>query len=143
MAFLEDYDMAMPARLVQGCDAWVNLPRPPLEARGTSGMKSTLNGGLQLSVLDGWWAEAFDCVNGWVIDSDPNLDDSTRDELDSTRLYDLLEQHVVPVLYERDDAGVPRGWVRMMKHSLVSLGPLVNAGRMLDQYLARAMALAP
>jgi len=141
VAFLEDYDLAMAARLVQGCDLWVNLPKPPLEASGTSGMKSTLNGGLQLSVLDGWWDEAFDGVNGWAIASDPALDDATRDARDSTRLYDLLEQSVLPLFYDRDESGVPRGWVRLMKNALVSLGPLVNAGRMLDQYVARAAGL--
>jgi starch phosphorylase len=141
VAFLEDYDLAMAARLVQGCDVWLNMPTPPLEASGTSGMKSVLNGGLQLSVLDGWWDEAFDGANGWAIEADPNLDVATRDAQDASRLYDLLEHDVVPLFYDRDEAGIPRGWVRMMKSALVTLGPLVNAGRMLDQYVARAAGL--
>ncbi|MFN0147618.1 MAG: alpha-glucan family phosphorylase [Dehalococcoidia bacterium] len=141
VVFLDDYDLAMAARFVRGCDLWVNLPRPPQEASGTSGMKSTLNGGLQLSVLDGWWDEAFDGANGWAIASDPALDDATMDARDADRLHDLIEQRVVPLFYDRDESGVPRGWVRVMKNALISLGPLVNAGRMLDQYIARAAAI--
>lgn len=138
VAYLEDYDHSMAARLVAGCDVWVNLPRPPLEASGTSGMKAALNGGLHLSVLDGWWEEAFDGRNGWGIGAESagesRLAAEAQDARDASTLYTLLESEVVPAFYERDDAGVPRAWVRRIKHSLRSIGPRFNAGRMLRDY---------
>ncbi|HEX6032210.1 MAG TPA: alpha-glucan family phosphorylase [Tepidiformaceae bacterium] len=136
VVFLDEYDIATAQRLVAGCDLWINLPRPPLEASGTSGMKSVLNGGLQLSVLDGWWAEAFAGDNGWAIRGDERPDASQQDADDAGTLLDLLEQQVLPLFYERDADGVARGWVRMVKRSLSSLGPLVNATRMLEDYAA-------
>ncbi len=140
VAFLEDYDLSMAARLVAGCDVWVNLPRPPLEASGTSGMKAAMNGGLNLAVLDGWWAEGFDGRNGWAIESGQGLDDAVQDARDAGRLYDLLEREVVPAFHDRDASGVPRRWVQRIKASLCTLGPRFNAGRMLSDYLARAYA---
>jgi starch phosphorylase len=137
VAYLEDYDLAMAARLVAGCDVWVNLPRPPLEASGTSGMKAALNGGLHLSVLDGWWEEAFDGQNGWGIEGDPLPDGDMQDTRDASTLYSLLEREIVPTFYERDASGVPRAWVRRIKRSLRSIGPRFNAGRMLEEYANR------
>ncbi len=99
VAFLDNYDLAIASHLVAGCDLWVNLPRPPLEASGTSGMKSVLNGGLNLSVLDGWWAEAYDGANGWAIPGDAVYDPSVQDTRDAAALYDLLEHEVAPLFY--------------------------------------------
>ncbi|MBA4180693.1 MAG: alpha-glucan phosphorylase [Anaerolinea sp.] len=140
VVFLEEHDMAMAARLVQGCDLWVNLPRPPLEASGTSGMKSALNGGLQLSVLDGWWAEAYDGTNGWAIPAREGLDAATEDARDASALLDILEQEVLPLFYDRGQDGIPHGWVQRIKSSMISIGPRFNTARMLNEYLARAPA---
>ncbi|MFZ3084630.1 alpha-glucan family phosphorylase, partial [Rhodoferax ferrireducens] len=133
-AFLEDYDLTLAAQLVAGCDVWVNLPRPPNEASGTSGMKSCLGGGLQLSVLDGWWAEAFDGSNGWAINGDVDADTQAQDQRDARALFDLLEQEVVPMFHERDAQGVPQRWVTMMRRSLLTNGPRFSATRMLRDY---------
>ena len=136
IAFLEDYDMGVAARLVAGCDVWVNLPRPPMEASGTSGMKAALNGGLNLSVLDGWWAEAFDGGNGWSVGDGTRWDDQdAQDDRDAGELFDKIEHELLPMFHERDDEGVPRRWVRMVKHSLRTLGPAFGADRMLRDYL--------
>jgi glycogen phosphorylase len=136
VVFLDDYDLASAAQLVRGCDVWLNLPRPPLEASGTSGMKSAVNGGLQLSVLDGWWAEAYDGQNGWALPGDIEPDPAAQDERDTDKLHRLLDEAVVPTFYGRDDDGIPRGWVRMMKESLRSIGPRFSAGRMLAEYVS-------
>jgi starch phosphorylase len=133
-AFLEDYDIALAGQLVAGCDVWVNLPRPPLEASGTSGMKSVLGGGLQLSVLDGWWAEAYDGANGWAIDGSTDPDHAAQDWRDADALFRLLEQQVVPMFHERDADGVPQRWVSMMRCSLRTHGPRFSAKRMLREY---------
>lgn len=138
VAYLEDYDLAVASMLVSGCDIWLNLPRPPLEASGTSGMKAAMNGGLNLSVSDGWWAEAEDGSNGWTIHSDPEGGADAQDERDAAKLYELLENEVIPAFYERDGAGVPREWVRRVKASLRTVGPAFNATRMLNDYLSSA-----
>lgn len=136
-AFLEDYDIPLARQLVAGCDVWVNMPRPPNEASGTSGMKSCLAGGLQLSVLDGWWAEAHDGRNGWAIDGVVDPDAQAQDRRDANALFDLLEREVVPMFHERDADGVPQRWVAMMRHSLQSNGPRFSATRMLREYVDR------
>jgi starch phosphorylase len=136
-AFLEDYDIPLAGHLVAGCDVWVNLPRPPNEASGTSGMKSCLGGGLQLSVLDGWWSEAFDGSNGWAIQGDVDNDHAAQDMRDAHALFDLLEREVVPMFYERDADGVPQRWVAMMRRSLMTHGPRFSATRMLVDYASR------
>jgi starch phosphorylase len=139
--FLENLDMEMESRLVAGCDVWLNLPRPPNEASGTSGMKSALNGGLQLSVLDGWWAEAYDGANGWAIDTPAGAGPAEQDAHDAARLFDLLETEVLPLFYQRDaPGGVPVGWVRKIKHSFKTIGPRFNARRMVNDYLAGMVA---
>ena len=104
VVFVEDYDIDVARHLVSGCDVWVNLPRKPMEASGTSGMKAAFNGVLQLSVLDGWWAEGFDGTNGWGIPGDEDPDPAVADLRDATTFYDLLEHEVVPLFYERDAA---------------------------------------
>lgn len=134
-AFLEDYDIPLAGHLVAGCDVWINVPRPPNEASGTSGMKSCLGGGLQLSVLDGWWAEAYDGSNGWAINGDVLEDTQAQDQHDARALFDLLEQVVVPMFHERDAAGIPQRWVAMMRRSLLTNGPRFCATRMLRAYV--------
>jgi starch phosphorylase len=133
--YLDDYDLSSAAELVRGCDVWVNLPRPPLEASGTSGMKSAMNGGLNLSVLDGWWDEADHGVGGWALSGEVDADHAGQDARHSHELMSLLEQQVVPMFYERDAAGRPAAWIAKMRASLMSLGPMFGAGRMLEDYL--------
>jgi starch phosphorylase len=137
--FLEDYDLQMAPCLVAGVDLWLNLPRPPMEASGTSGMKVVLNGGLNLSVLDGWWAEAFDGSNGWAIES-IDADPYTQDDHDAARLFSLLEDEVVPLFYDRDANGLPLGWIQRLKASMRTLVPRFSAERMLREYLATLYA---
>ena len=137
VVFLDDYDLASAAQLVQGCDVWVNVPRPPLEASGTSGMKSALNGGLQLSVLDGWWAEGYDDDNGWALSGEVDPDTEAQDARDGAELHRLLAQEVLPLFYERDADGLPQRWLEMMRRSLRTLGPEYNAERMLRDYRER------
>jgi starch phosphorylase len=140
IAYLHDYDMEIARYLVSGCDVWVNLPRPPLEASGTSGMKSALNGGIQLSVLDGWWAEAYDGSNGWAIDGEPEADDEALDDRHSKALLDLIEHEILPLFHERDAQGVPRRWMQRIKASLRTAGTRFTARRMLDDYTAQIYA---
>jgi starch phosphorylase len=135
VVFLDDYDLASAARLVQGCDVWLNLPRPPLEASGTSGMKSVVNGGLQLSVLDGWWAEGYDGHNGWALSGEIDADHQAQDRRDATRLHELLRDEIAPSFYDRDERGVPAGWVTRIRASLRSLVPRFSASRMLAEYV--------
>jgi starch phosphorylase len=141
VAFLDNYDLSIASQLVSGCDLWVNLPRPPLEASGTSGMKSVLNGGLNLSILDGWWAEAFDGANGWGIPGDAVYDPSVQDSRDAAAFYDLLEHEVAPLFYDRDADGIPHGWVRRIKRSLRTNGPRFSATRMVQDYVDGAYLL--
>ena len=140
VVYLHEYDLAVGKLLVRGCDLWLNLPRPPLEASGTSGMKAVINGGLNLSVLDGWWAEAYDGTNGWALPGDVQPDSGTQDARDAGTLYRLLEQEVVPAFYDRDAEGLPRAWLARVRASLRTLGPAFAAGRMLDDYVERIYA---
>ena len=141
VAFLDNYDLGIAAHLVAGCDLWVNLPRPPLEASGTSGMKAVLNGGLNLSVLDGWWAEAFDGENGWGISGDTAYDPGIQDTRDAAAFYDLLEHEVAPLFYDRGADGIPHGWVGRIKCSLRTNGPRFSATRMVRDYIDTTYAL--
>ncbi len=134
VVFLDDYDLAVGAQLVRGCDVWLNLPRPPLEASGTSGMKAAINGALQLSVLDGWWAEAYDGENGWAISGEVDPDHNAQDERDAASLHQVLEHEVLPAFYERDERGLPARWLARMRASLRTLGPRFCATRMLGEY---------
>ncbi|TDC02088.1 glycosyltransferase family 1 protein [Nonomuraea longispora] len=136
IVFLPDYDMALGQLMVQGCDVWLNNPLRPLEASGTSGMKSALNGGLNLSIRDGWWDEWYDGSNGWAIPTaDGVASTDRRDELEAAALYDLIEHEVSDRFYDRPGDGLPRRWMEMVKHTLASLGPKVLAGRMLRDYV--------
>ncbi len=133
VAFIEDYELHLAHRLVQGVDLWMNLPRVPMEACGTSGMKAALNGVPQLSTLDGWWAEGFTGGNGWAIPLAPP--DEDVDEADINRLFELLEDEVVPRFYERDARGIPVQWVAMMKQAIRTAGERFTARRMLQDYV--------
>ncbi len=140
IAFIEDYDMVVARALYQGSDVWVNTPRRPLEACGTSGMKAAFNGSLNCSILDGWWDEMFDGENGWAISSAETYEDlARRDEVEAGSFFDLLEHQIVPLYYERygSRGPVPRRWVRKVKSSLRSLGPRVSASRMVRDYVEK------
>ena len=143
IAFLPNYDMSMARLLYWGCDVWLNNPLRPLEACGTSGMKSALNGGLNLSIRDGWWDEWYDGENGWEIPTaDGVTDEDRRDDLEASAIYDLLEKSVAPKFYDRNDGGVPSRWVEMVRHTLQSLGPKVLASRMVRDYTEKYYAPA-
>ena len=136
VVFLPDYDIGMAHRLYWGCDVWLNNPLRPLEACGTSGMKSALNGGLNLSIRDGWWDEMYDGENGWAIPSaGVVVSAERRDELEAAAFYNLVETQVAPRFYGRDEDGVPSRWVEMVRHTLKSLGPQVLATRMVRDYV--------
>jgi starch phosphorylase len=133
--FIEDYDINVGRHLVQGVDVWLNNPRRPQEASGTSGQKVLLNGGLNFSVLDGWWAEAYDGLNGFAIgDGITHVSVEEQDRRDAASLYDTLENQVIPIYYDRDDQGVPRGWVERMKRTIRTLGWRFNTDRMVIDY---------
>ncbi|MGH3734972.1 MAG: alpha-glucan family phosphorylase [Micromonosporaceae bacterium] len=136
IGFLPDYDMALGRLLVSGCDVWLNNPLRPLEACGTSGMKAALNGGLNLSIRDGWWDELYDGQNGWEIPTASGVvDPARRDELEAAALYELIEQKVAPQFYDTGPDGVPARWVGMVRHALASLGPKVLSSRMVRDYV--------
>jgi starch phosphorylase len=136
VVFLDDYDLATAAWLVRGCDVWLNVPRPPLEASGTSGMKSVINGGLQLSVLDGWWAEGFDGKTGWALAGGVDDDHRAQDERDVEALHWTVDEEVVPAFYTRDEQGLPTAWLNRIRESLKTLAPRFSATRMLSEYLS-------
>ncbi|GAB3653267.1 glycosyltransferase family 1 protein [Actinocorallia lasiicapitis] len=136
IVFLPDYDMDLGQALVQGCDVWMNNPLRPLEACGTSGMKAALNGGLNLSIKDGWWDEWADGQNGWSIPTaDGVTDPDRRDALESAALYELVAEHVAAIFYDRSPDGLPVRWLEMVKHTLTTLGPKVLASRMVRDYV--------
>jgi starch phosphorylase len=131
--FMEDYDTDFARFLVQGVDVWLNTPKRPLEASGTSGMKAAMNGVLNLSIPDGWWDEGFNGKNGWSIGTGDNF--ASSDDVDASILYRLLEEDIAPLYYDRDKMGVPHGWITMMKDSISSCGERFNAHRMLTEYI--------
>jgi starch phosphorylase len=135
MVFIEDYDMVVARYLVQGVDVWLNTPRRPFEASGTSGMKASVNGAINLSVLDGWWVEAYNANTGWAIGRGEEYgDEAYQDEVESNALYDLLEKELVPLFYNRGADGLPRGWISKMKTSMREICPVFNTNRMVRQY---------
>jgi starch phosphorylase len=151
IAFLPGYDIGMARYLYWGCDVWLNNPLRPLEACGTSGMKAALNGGLNLSIRDGWWDEWYDGQNGWAIPTADGVEDpDRRDEVEARAIYDILATQVLPRFYETGRNGVPARWVEMVRHTLRETGPKVQATRMVRDYVqqyyvpaatsARAMA---
>ena len=133
--FLSDYDMLLTEHLVQGVDVWLNTPRRPWEASGTSGMKVLVNGGINLSELDGWWAEAYSPEVGWALgDGQEHGDDPAWDAAEAETLYDLLEREVIPEFYARDDKGIPTSWVARMRESMARLTPRFSANRTVREY---------
>jgi starch phosphorylase len=138
IVFLPNYDIAMAKLLYPGTDVWLNNPLRPLEACGTSGMKAALNGSLNLSILDGWWAEFYDEENGWAIPSaDSAGDGAERDKLEADSMYDLIEHQIAPRFYDRGDDGVPHRWVQSIRHTLSTLSPSLSADRMVREYVER------
>ncbi|MCA1604932.1 MAG: alpha-glucan family phosphorylase, partial [Acidobacteria bacterium] len=136
--FLQNYDHEIARQLVQSVDVWLNVPRRPLEASGTSGEKVAMNGGLNLSVLDGWWLEGYDGSNGFAIGNEVEAIESTdMDASDAESLYRVLEQEVVPLYYDRDSGGLPRKWIAMMKSAMATLVPKFNSDRMVEEYARR------
>jgi starch phosphorylase len=143
VAFVDDYDLHVAHFLVQGCDVWLNNPRKPMEASGTSGMKAAANGVPHLSIGDGWWAEGFNGSNGWVIEGGAPLDNPDAvDAADAAALYRLLEEEVVPAFYDRDRQGIPRRWLRIIKEAIRTVAPRFSARRMVKDYVERMYAPA-
>jgi len=135
IVFLEDYDIEVARILVQGADIWLNTPRRPLEASGTSGMKAVVSGGIHMSVLDGWWAEAYAPDNGWVVGNGEEYDDpDSQDQVEGESLYELLEHEVIPLFYKRGSDGLPRGWITRIKASMKAHCPVFNTNRMVEEY---------
>ncbi|MCS7011034.1 MAG: alpha-glucan family phosphorylase, partial [Anaerolineales bacterium] len=138
LVFLEDYDLNLARYLVQGVDVWMNNPRRPNEASGTSGMKAAMNGVLNFSVMDGWWREAYNGQNGWAIGEDVDLDPSVQDEADAASLYDVLEQEIIPLYYgDRNADNVPVKWVAKIKESMRTIAPYFSTRRMVKEYVER------
>jgi starch phosphorylase len=143
VVFLSDYDMLLAERLVQGVDVWINTPRRPWEACGTSGMKVLVNGGINLSELDGWWAEAYTPQAGWALgDGQEHSDDCARDDIEAKALYDLLERSVIPEFYNRNESGIPVAWVKRMRESMARLTPQFSTNRTVRQYTEEYYLLA-
>ena len=135
IAFVDDYDLHVAHFLVQGCDIWLNTPRKPLEASGTSGMKASINGVPHMSIGDGWWAEGYNGRNGWLIEGKPqNQDAESVDRSDAEALYQLLEQEVVPTFYNRDPNGIPRAWLAIVREAIRTVTPRFSSRRMVKQY---------
>lgn len=134
IAFVDDYDLHVAHFLVQGCDVWLNNPRKPMEASGTSGMKASLNGVPHLSIGDGWWAEGYTGDNGWLIDPRPTDDPEAMDAADAEAIYQVLERDVVPTFYDRDSNGIPHRWLTFVRRAIVSVAPRFSARRMVKQY---------
>jgi glycogen phosphorylase len=134
IAFVDDYDLHVAHFLVQGCDIWMNNPRKPLEASGTSGMKASLNGVPHLSIGDGWWAEGYTGNNGWLIDTPDTGDPDAQDAVDVEALYDLIERELVPTFYDRDGNGIPSRWLSFVRNAIASVAPRFSARRMVKEY---------
>jgi starch phosphorylase len=135
LVFLENYDVHVARQMVSGCDVWLNNPRRPLEASGTSGMKASCHGCLNLSILDGWWREGYDGKNGFAIGEDTHPDSiEEQDRLDSANLYKTLTEQVVPTFFDRDAMGVPRAWIKRIRHTMVTLVPQFTTSRMVKEY---------
>ena len=137
IAFVEDYNMHLARDLVRGVDVWLNTPRFLMEASGTSGQKASLNGVLNLSVLDGWWCEAYNGVNGWAVKEKEGMNWEEQDDNSANTIYDLLENKIIPLYYDIDAAGTPQGWVKMMKETIRSNTPFFNTRRMTKEYAER------
>lgn len=138
VVFIENYDMNVARHLVAGCDVWLNTPRKPFEASGTSGQKIAINGGLHASILDGWWAEGYNKKNGWAIEgSDESMSPEEQDRRDAHALYELLQYEIAPLFYERGKDGLPGGWIERMRNAMRTIIPVFNTNRMLTEYISR------
>jgi len=136
--FLEDYEMTLARRLVQGVDVWLNTPRRPFEASGTSGMKAALNGVLNCSILDGWWAEAYAPAYGFAIETlEGEATEAEQDEADAEALFAVLDEQVLLRTTRRDAAGLPQRWIALMRESIAELGPRFGSARMVAEYVDR------
>ncbi len=136
--FIENYDVHVARQMVSGCDVWLNNPRRPLEASGTSGMKAACHGWLNLSILDGWWREGYDGKNGFAIGADSNPDSvEEQDRVDSENLYRALTEEVIPTFFDRDANGIPTKWIQMIRHAMATLVPTFNTWRMVQEYTTR------
>ena len=139
IVFVENYNMRVARMLVQGVDIWLNNPRRPHEASGTSGMKAPVNGGINFSVADGWWCEVQNPDAGWTIGNSEESDNTDKqDREDSESLYDILEDKIVPLFYKRDANGLPVGWIKMMKASIATVTPRFSTARMVRDYTEQA-----
>jgi starch phosphorylase len=135
LVFIENYDMHVARQMVAGCDIWLNTPRRPLEASGTSGMKAGCHGCLNLSILDGWWREGYDGTNGFAIGQDSHSNSvEEQDRVDSANLYTVLTEEVIPLFYERDAQGIPRKWLQRIRRAMVTLVPQFTTTRMVEEY---------
>jgi glycogen phosphorylase len=135
LVFIENYDVHVARQMVSGCDVWLNTPRRPLEASGTSGMKAGCQGCLNLSILDGWWREGYDGTNGFAIGEDAHADSvEEQDLMDSANLYKVLTQEVIPLFYQRDAQGIPRQWIQRIRRAMVTLVPQFTTARMVREY---------
>ena len=141
--FVEDYDQEVARYLVQGVDVWMNVPRRPLEASGTSGQKSAMNGGLNFSILDGWWIEGYNEINGFSIGDLEETDENDKeaqkkiDAQDAESLYNVLENEIIPAYYAKDENGLPTEWIRRMKNALITLTPQFSSDRMVKDYFEK------
>jgi starch phosphorylase len=135
IVFIEDYDINVARHMLQGVDVWLNTPRRPLEACGTSGQKAAVNGVLNCSILDGWWREGYNGKNGWAIGDEEEFQNTEeQDASDSEALYEVLENEIVPLYYDRDENYIPRGWLRRVKESIRTLAPMFSTSRMVKEY---------
>jgi len=137
VAFIEDYDQEIGRHMVQGVDVWMNVPRRPQEASGTSGQKVAVNGGLNFSVLDGWWLEGYDGDNGFAIGDLSDASEVEMDQQDAESMYRVLAEEIIPRFYDRDEDGLPRRWIAMMKRSIGTLAPQFSSDRMVAEYAER------
>ena len=135
--FIEDYDQEVARYLVHGVDVWMNVPRRPMEASGTSGEKSAMNGGLNFSVLDGWWIEGYNEINGFSIGDLSDGSDEEMDAQDAASLYEVLENEIIPAFYEKGENGIPTEWIRRMKNALATLTPQFSSDRMVKDYFEK------
>jgi starch phosphorylase len=142
VAFVEDYDLHVAHFLVQGCDVWLNNPRKPLEASGTSGMKASINGVPHLSIGDGWWAEGYTGKNGWLIDGGVSGDENAVDDADANAVYRLLEEEIVPAFYDRGRDNVPSRWLQVVREAIRTVAPRFSTRRMVKEYVERMYAPA-
>jgi glycogen phosphorylase len=140
IAFVDDYDLHVAHFFVQGCDVWLNTPRKPLEASGTSGMKASINGVIHLSIGDGWWKEGFAGTNGWLIDGESSGQNADSDAAEADALYRVIEEQVVPSFYDRDSNGIPRRWLKMVKEAIRTIAPGFGTRRMVKQYVEELYA---